>query len=261
MRNKQETEEKHKVAVVTGAGRGIGQGIAIRLSENGYDVAIHFNTSAEGARETAERCQANGARTMLLQADVRNMEDIGRMFEEIEEGFGAIDLMVCNAGVTRFQPFLEATPEMFDQVISTDLKGSYFCAQAGARSMVHHGKAGCIILISSNHMSGCWPQASFYAAAKAGLAKAGENMALELSEYGIRVVTIAPGYTRLPSWGHTRGHSRIEKRIPAGRFATPREIGNAVVFLASEQAGYITGTTLFIDGGALLPVITENRFV
>ena len=126
--------------------------------------------------------------------------------------------------------------------------------------MVRHGQRGCIILISSNHMNGCWPTASFYAAAKAGLAKAGENMALELAPHGIRVVTIAPGYTRLPSWNASEGLKRIESRIPAGRCATPQEIGDAVVFLASEQAGYITGTTLFIDGGALLPVITENHY-
>lgn len=254
------SHEKRKVAIVTGAGRGIGQGIAVQLSKNGYDIGIHYNTSAEGANETAALCRENGARVELLPADIRNTDEIDRLFEEVEARFGAIDLMVCNAGITRFQPFLEATPDQFDTVISTDLRGSYFCAQGGARNMVRHGKRGCIILISSNHMSGCWPTASFYAAAKAGLAKAGENMALELAPHGIRVVTIAPGYTRLSSWKASEGLKRIESRIPAGRCATPQEIGDAVVFLASEQAGYITGTTLFIDGGALLPVITENHY-
>ncbi len=249
-----------KVALVTGAGRGIGQGIAIQLSENGYDVGIHYSTSEEGARETAARCQANGSRTELFQADIRNVEEIRTMFDAVEESFGAIDLMVCNAGITRFQPFLEATPEMFDRVISTDLRGSYFCAQGGARNMVRHGKAGCIILISSNHSSGCWPHASFYAAAKAGLEKAGKNMAMELAEHGIRVVTIAPGYTALSTWPMSPERTRTESRIPAGRFASPKEIGDAVVFLASEKAGYITGTTLTIDGGALLPVVADNRF-
>ena len=122
--------------------------------------------------ETAELCRANGARVVLFQADIRNVEEIRTMFDAVEEKLGALDLMVCNAGITRFQPFLEATPEMFDTVISTDLRGSFFCAQGGARNMVRHEKHGAIILISSNHMSGCWPHASFYAAAKAGLEKA-----------------------------------------------------------------------------------------
>ena len=256
----QEETTVRKVAIVTGAGRGIGQGIAIQLSRNGYDLGIHYHTFEEGARKTAELCQANGARTQLFQADIRNPEEIQTLFDAVEQSFGGIDLVVCNAGITRFQPFLEATPEMFDLVISTDFKGSYFCAQAGAKNMVRHGKAGCIILISSNHMSGCWPRASFYAGAKAGLEKAGRNMALELAEYGIRVVTIAPGYTTNADWKRSEALARIESRIPAGRCATPEEIGDAVVFLASEKAGYITGTTLFIDGGALLPVVTENRF-
>ena len=255
-----EESGKRKIALVTGAGRGIGQGIAVQLSKNGYDVGIHYNTSEEGAKETAELCRANGARTVLLKADVRNVEEIRTLFEQVEAELGALDLMVCNAGVTRFQPFLEATPEMFDTVISTDFRGSYFCAQGAAQNMVRHEKKGCIILISSNHMSGCWPQASFYAGAKAGLEKAGKNMALELAEYGIRVVTIAPGYTAHKGWGRSDRLSEIESRIPAQRFATPEEIGDAVVFLASDSAGYITGTTLFIDGGALLPVVTENRF-
>ncbi|MBR2264240.1 MAG: SDR family oxidoreductase [Firmicutes bacterium] len=254
-------DTKRRTALVTGAGRGIGRGIAVQLSKNGYDVGIHYNTSEKGALETAELCRANGARVVLFQADIRYVEEIRTMFDAVEEKLGALDLMVCNAGITRFQPFLEATPEMFDTVLSTDLRGSFFCAQGGARNMVRHEKHGAIILISSNHMSGCWPHASFYAAAKAGLEKAGKNMALELAEYGIRVVTIAPGYTASADWPRTEGRSRTESRIPAGRFATPEEIGDAVVFLASDKAGYITGTTLFIDGGALLPVLTENRFV
>ena len=172
-----------------------------------------------------------------------------------------------NAGITRFQPFLEATPEMFDTVIGTDLRGTYFCAQAAARSMVEKGVKGVIINISSNHALGCWPNASFYAAAKAGLDKAGRNMAMELAPYGIRVVTIAPGYTQLPerSWFTSpetqRRRDELCSRIPGGRFAQPWEIGDAVVFLASDSAGCITGTTLSIDGGALLPVLAENTFI
>ncbi len=257
---------ERKIALVTGAGRGIGQGIAIQLAKNGYDVGIHYSSSAEGAQETADTCRSLGARAELFQADIRNVEEIYAMFAAFEEKFDHLDLMVNNAGITRFQPFLEATPEMFDTVLYTDLRGSYFCAQAAARNMVKNEVRGCIINISSNHSAGCWPTASFYAAAKAGLEKAGKNMAMELAPYGIRVVTIAPGYTATKAWNVPENgpvserHQKIINRIPAGRYARPWEIGDAVVFLASDSAGYITGTTLFIDGGALLPVIPENRY-
>ena len=248
-----------KIALVTGAGRGIGKAIALKLAEAGYDLGIHYSTTADGAKDTLEQVRALGAKAEIFHADIRDVEQIHAMFDEFFKVFDHIDLMVNNAGITRFQPFLEATPEMFDTVIDTDLRGTYFCAQAAARNMVEKGIKGVIINISSNHAFGCWPTASFYAAAKAGLDKAGKNIAMELAPYGIRVVTIAPGYTEptLGAWGR---HSKLTERIPAGRFAVASEIGDAVVFLASEQAGYITGTTLSIDGGSLLPVLAENTF-
>ena len=249
-----------KIALVTGAGRGIGKGIALQLAKAGYDLGIHYSTSADGAKDTLAQVRALGAKAELFHADIRDVDQIHKMFDEFFKVFDHIDLMVNNAGITRFQPFLEATPEMFDTVISTDLRGTYFCAQAAARDMVAKGTKGVIINISSNHALGCWPNASFYAAAKAGLDKAGKNMAMELAPHGIRVVTIAPGYTEptLGAWGH---HNKLTERIPAGRFAVADEIGDAVVFLASDKAGYITGTTLNIDGGALLPVLADNQFI
>lgn len=256
-----------KIAMVTGAGRGIGKGIAIQLAKAGYDLAIHYSTTAEGAIDTIEKVRALGARAELFHADIRDVEQIRAMFADFSEKFDHIDLMVNNAGITRFQPFLEATPEMFDTVVGTDLRGTYFCAQSAARIMVEKKIPGVIINISSNHAQGCWNGATFYAAAKAGLNKLGMNMAMELGQYGIRVVTIAPGYTVLPEriqpgdeklniW-----RDSIIDRIPLHRFCTPAEVGDAVVFLDSEGARYITGTTLYMDGGALLPVLAENSFI
>ena len=253
-----------KIALVTGAGRGIGKGIALQLAKAGYDLGIHYATTAEGAKDTAEKCRALGARAKVFQADIRHVDEIHAMFEAFEAAFDHLDLMVNNAGITRFQPFLEATEDMFDTVIGTDLRGTYFCAQAAARGMVARGVKGVIVNISSNHALGCWPIASFYAAAKAGVDKMGKNIAMELAPYGIRVVTIAPGYTHIPENDRPDGRpawiDAISRRIPMGRIAEPEEIGKAVVFLASEAAGCITGTTLSIDGGALLPVVAENRF-
>ena len=256
-----------KIALVTGAGRGIGKGIALQLAKAGYDLGIHYSTTAEGAMDTAVQARALGARAELFHADIRSVEQIQEMFSQFFAVYDHIDLMVNNAGITKFAPFLEATPELFDTVMGTDLRGTYFCAQAAARNMVEKGVKGAIINISSNHALGCWPHATVYAAAKAGLGKLGKNMAMELAPHGIRVVTIAPGYTQLPErqWPSTpEGEARFAQlcsRIPGGRFAQPWEIGDAVVFLASESAGYITGTTLYIDGGSLLPVLAENTFI
>ncbi len=213
-----------KIAMVTGAGRGIGKGIAIQLAKAGYDLAIHYSTTAEGAIDTIEKVRALGARAELFHADIRDVEQIRAMFADFSEKFDHIDLMVNNAGITRFQPFLEATPEMFDTVVGTDLRGTYFCAQSAARIMVEKKIPGVIINISSNHAQGCWNGATFYAAAKAGLNKLGMNMAMELGQYGIRVVTIAPGYTVLPEriqLGNEKlniWRDIITDRIPLHRF-------------------------------------------
>ena len=256
-----------KIALVTGAGRGIGKGIALQLAKAGYDLGIHYSTTADGALDAAEKARALGARAEVFHADIRNYDEIQERFQEFFAVYDHVDLMVNNAGITRFQPFLEATPELFDTVVGTDLRGTYFCAQAAARNMVEKGVRGVIINISSNHALGCWPNATVYAAAKAGLDKLGKNMAMELAPHGIRVVTIAPGYTQLPERKRPdtpEANARFKAltdRIPGGRFAEPWEIGDAVVFLASESAGYITGTTLNIDGGSLLPVLAENTFL
>ncbi len=253
-----------KTALVTGAGRGIGKAIATRLAEAGYDLGIHYSKSAEGAKDTAVQCRSMGAHAELFQADIRHVDEIHAMFEAFSNTFDHLDLMVNNAGITCFQPFLEATEEMFDTVVSTDMRGTYFCAQGAARNMVEHHVKGVIINIASNHAQGCWPIASFYAAAKAGVDKMSKNIAMELAPYGIRVVTVAPGYTHIPENDSPDGPpawvETVSRRIPIGRIAEPREIGDAVVFLASDSAGYITGTTLTIDGGALLPVVAKNQF-
>ncbi len=256
-----------KIAFVTGAGRGIGQGIAIELAKAGYDLFVTYSTSKDGVMDTKKQVEDLGARIEITHCDIRNYDEIQAAFADFERKYDHIDLMVNNSGITRFQPFLEATPEMFDTVISTDLRGTYFCAQAAARIMVKHETKGVIINISSNHAFGCWPIASFYAAAKAGVNKMGENMALELADYGIRVVTICPGYTEPPTkWfkdtpeGNERRQA-LYKRLPLHRFADVYAIGKAVVFLASENASYITGTSLSIDGGSLLPVVAENKLI
>ncbi|WP_165822326.1 SDR family NAD(P)-dependent oxidoreductase [Paenibacillus montanisoli] len=251
-----------KVALVTGAGRGIGRGIAIAFARSGYDVCVNYNQSADKAKEVVQELLQLGVRAEAIQGDISKLEGIQSLYDQFREQFGRIDVLVNNSGITRMKPFLETTPELFDEVFNTDMKGLYFCSQQAARLMVEQGTKGVIINISSNHAEGCWANSTVYAAAKAGVNKLTKNMALDLAPHGIRVVGIAPGYTN-NGWadGSERAQKIVENissRIPLGRFCTPIEVGEAAVFLSSESAGYMTGTTMFMDGGALLPVWAEK---
>jgi NAD(P)-dependent dehydrogenase (short-subunit alcohol dehydrogenase family) len=182
------------------------------------------------------------------------------MFETIFKEFGGVDLLVNNAGISYEAPFLEATEEFFNLMTNTDWKGVFFCSQIVAKKMIELNKKGCIINIASNQIYGCWPGASVYAPSKASVVQFTKNAAMELSHYGIRMVAIAPGYTDV---GWPEGDIRYEamSRLPLKRFASTEEIAEAVLFLASDKAGYITGTCLAIDGGATLPVVAKNDFV
>lgn len=253
-----------KLAIVTGLGRGIGYGVALRMAQAGYDVAGTYRNSSEGAEELADKIRGMGRECYIYKCDISKMDDIYAFWHVFKENHASADVLINNAGVTKTAPFLEMTEEIWNTVNLTDWKGTYFMAQQGARLMVDAGVKGVIINISSNHMSGCWPGATAYSGAKAALSKFGTNAAMELAKYGIRVVTIAPGYTSNRS-DEDLTPEMLERRagtsgkIPIQRFGTPSEVGGACVFLVGEDAGYITGTTLFMDGGALLPNIPSFR--
>ncbi|MCL2060226.1 MAG: SDR family oxidoreductase [Oscillospiraceae bacterium] len=253
-----------KLAIVTGTGRGIGYGIAIRMAGAGYDIVGTYRSSAAGAGEVQEKIRAMGRKCDLYPCDISKMGDIESFWKSFGEEHGRVDVLINNAGVTRGAPFLEMTEEIWDTVNLTDWKGTYFMAQHGARLMVKAGVKGVIINISSNHMTGCWPNSTAYSGAKAAVSKFGTNAAMELAKYGIRVVTIAPGYTINRSGGEMTPEIKERmattgSKIPIHRFGTPDEVGGACVFLAGDDAGYITGATLFMDGGALLPNLPSFR--
>ena len=262
---RQRMQNMNKTAFVTGSGRGIGRGIAIELAHAGYNVGIHYSVSADGAHEVCEQVRALGVRAEIYQSDICDLPGSAAAFAQFVKDFGHIDLMVNNAGVTRFSPFLETTPELFDKLVQTDFRGAYFMAQSAARAMIENGNPGVIINICSNHAKGSWPQASVYGPIKAALQKFCENAALELAPHDIRVVGIAPGYTinkKISEWPVTpRWEGKTKSRIPLGEWGTPEQIGKAAVFLASDGARMITGTTLYMDGGALLPVLADNTYV
>jgi len=247
------------IAFITGASQGIGAGIALEMSKAGYDVAISYKSNRDKAMGVKADMEAYGAKTAVIHGDISSLADIDRMFEEFFASFDHVDVMVNNAGVTLVSPFLEATPEIFETLTNTDWRGSYFCSQKAARNMVDKGVKGTIINITSVHQAGCWQDASIYGPTKAALNKFTQHAAMELAPYGIRVVSIAPGYTLVreltPRWQEC--HDNLNKHIPLGRFGEPREIGKACVFLSGEGGAYITGTCIYMDGGALLPVASD----
>lgn len=249
-----------KTAIVSGADCGIGYAIAKRLFQDGYSVCANYLHFFDLDRLLYESGADNrGNRLIICQADITDMNQIDKLFQYAERKFGGIHLLVNNAGITEFTPFLETTAEQWDAIVSTDWKGAYFCTQYAAKNMVQHGEKGTIINISSNQAVGCWPGASVYGPAKCALTKFGKHAAMELAPYGIRVITLAPGYTDT-GWGTTETASQIRPRIPLGRFATPDEIANFIPLLDSDRTAYMTGCCVTVDGGALLPVVTENEY-
>lgn len=249
-----------KNAIVTGADRGIGFAIAKQLVNDGYCVCANYLTkfNMNDFIKSINEIEA-AKRIKTFRADISDFSQIKDLFRFVEETMGAIHLLVNNAGVTEFGPFLEATPEQWDKIVSTDWKGAYFCTQLAAQNMIRNNQAGTIINISSNHADGCWPEASIYGPVKCALTKFGMHAALELAPHRIRVITLSPGYTDT-GWGSSEVHKLIRTKIPLGRFATPNEIASIIPVLDSERFSYATGCCFTIDGGALLPVVTENNF-
>ena len=257
--------ERKKYALVTGGGRGIGQGIALRLGKEGYNVAITYRNSKEGALDVRERLREMGSDTEIFHADMSDLNQVNAAFDEYEKRYEYLDLLVNNAGVTMGSSFLETTPELFDAVVNTDLRGVYFMAQRGAKYMIRQKIEGCIINISSNQGIANFNHHSVYGSIKSAVTKLTKHMAMELSRYNIRVNSIAPGLVDTSGWGerHLNNPERrkyMDKRnavIPLGSYAVPDQVAGIAVFLASDDAIYMTGSEIVADGGARLPVIMD----
>ncbi|GGE02132.1 SDR family NAD(P)-dependent oxidoreductase [Paenibacillus nasutitermitis] len=252
-----------KKALVTGSSSGIGRTIAIELAKNGYDVGFnYFSTHKEEAESACQEAAKYGGTHDVFYGDVSSVASIAHMFAAFIEKYRTIDLLVNNAGITKFQPFLEATEELWDKITNTDWKGSYFCTQQAARYMVEKGVKGSIINITSVHQELNFPHASVYGPSKAALNKFTQHAALELAPYGIRVNAIAPGSIKNDnSEAYTPRQQMFISRTPLQRMGVKEEIAGAVLFLSSDSAQYITGTTLAVDGGAMLPALLDNTYV
>ncbi|GAC1335189.1 MAG: SDR family oxidoreductase [Candidatus Dormibacteria bacterium] len=242
-----------KVAVVTGAGTGLGRAFALALAEAGADVVITELPGKETvASEVAGMVGERGRRHTTMSLDVTSVDGIERMVDGVERDFGPIDILVNNAGINITQPTLEVTEEAWDRVLDTNLKGVFFCAQRVARRMAQRGQGKIINIASQNGLVGYQKRAA-YCSAKGGVVNLTRLLAIELAGSNIQVNCVAPTfvYTPLtePMFEDVAFKQDVLSRIPLGRIATPEEVVGAVVFLASAAADMITGHTLLVDGG------------
>jgi len=246
---------KGKKALVTGASRGIGKGIALALATQGADVAINYHSSQEEAEEVVSEIKRVGQDSFSLQADVSNSSQVAKMFAEVKNKWGRLDILVNNAGILKFANFEEISEEDWDKILDVNLKGQFLCAKEAVKLMSQGGRIINIASVASGGVGIGFNQIAHYTASKGGVVALTENMALELAKKGINVNAIAPGVIETDM---TAGMLSDEKaktdllaRIPKGRVGKPQDIGAAVAFLASSEADYITGTVLYVDGGWL----------
>jgi meso-butanediol dehydrogenase/(S,S)-butanediol dehydrogenase/diacetyl reductase len=242
---------------VTGAARerGIGRGIVECLAEEGCDVAINDVGAEEEGLALVEEIRALGRRAVFVPADVSDRAAVDALVARVEDELGPLDVVCSNAGVAAWQNLVDVTDESFDHVVGVNLTGAFNVCQAGARAMVARGRPGRIVVTSSVHVQMPFPAMSVYGATKAGLKGMVETMAIELAEHGITVNHVGPGWVRSfindasPSLQTEEEVRTTLTLIPAGRPADPRELGRAVVYLASSDGDYVTGEFLRIDGG------------
>jgi len=258
----------HKVlvgqpALVTGANSGIGKAVALGLARAGADVAVNYITHPETADEVAHEIEGMGRKAITLKADVSNEDEVGRMFADAIAHFGTLHISVSNAGLQRDSPFDEMTLEQWNAVIGVNLTGQFLCTRAATREFKRRGvisavsqAAGKIICMSSVHQVIPWAGHANYAASKGGVMLLMKSIAQELAPHFIRVNGIAPGAIRTPinkaAWDTDEAYAQLMTLVPYKRIGEPEDIAQAAVWLASDASDYVTGATLFVDGGMTL---------
>jgi glucose 1-dehydrogenase len=254
---------KGKNVLITGASAGIGQAIAIRFANEGSNVAINYSRNIEGAQETearvrracdeAERC---GVKAVLLQADISQERELLEMYSVVFDTFGSLDILINNAGIQIPGRAHEVSAEIFDRILAVNLRGAYLCSREAIKHFLAKGNSGCIINISSVHELIPKPNYIGYSISKGGMKNLTRTLALEYAGSHIRINAVAPGAIVTPinkSWAEDPAKKKqVEGHIPMDRAGYPEEVASAVVFIASTEASYITGQTLFVDGGLTL---------
>lgn len=246
---------KGKVAIVTGASSGIGQGIAKRLGSEGARIIVDYVGTPEGADETVRSIREAGSEGEAVKADVTRMEDVKKLVDTAWDRFGSADVLINNAGMERKSAFTETPESDYDQVMSVNLRGPFFLTQAFVRRLRDAKKAGSIVNISSVHEDMVFPGFATYCCSKGGLRMLMRDLAVELGPLGITVNNVAPGAVATPI-----NKALLEDKpklnallanIPLGRMGTPEDVAGLVAFLCSDDASYITGSTFVVDGGLM----------
>jgi NAD(P)-dependent dehydrogenase (short-subunit alcohol dehydrogenase family) len=247
-----------KVALVTGGGRGIGRGCAHALAQAGADVSINYVSAPDEATSLVKELQTLGRRAIAVQGDVSRAADATRMVAETVQGLGRLDVLVNNAGVLSFEPFLEMRESTWDHVMAVNLKGTFLVAQAAARAMAAAKTSGRIINMASIASGGVgigFPGVAHYTASKGGIVAMTETMAIELGPLGITVNAVAPGVIDTDMTKGMLSDEPARKtmlaRIPVGRVGRPNDVAAVVAFLASDEAAYCSGSVFYVDGGWL----------
>ena len=256
-----------KTAIVTGGSSGIGQAIAVRLGREGVNVAVNFVGAVEGAEATrdaietgVERCMKEvhdaGSRALLVEADVSNEHEVEAMFKTVSAELGPVDFLVNNAGIQIAQDSDALEAAAFDKVLAVNLRGSFLCARQAVRQLLAEDKSGAIVNVSSVHQLIPKPKFLGYSVSKGGMQNLTRTLALEYAGRGIRVNAIGPGATVTPinrAWiDDPEKRAMVTAHIPMGRAGQAEEMAATAAFLLSDEAGYITGQTIFVDGGLTL---------
>ena len=245
-----------KVAIITGASRGIGRGCAVEMARLGAQVVVNYRSHGDEAEAVAEECRHAGGEALVVQADVADHPAVDRMFAVAMERFGRIDILVNNALRTIRKPFLELSLREVEETWDVCLLAPFYCSQLAARQMVRQGGGGKIVMISSVLAFIPFPNSLPYNTAKAGLEHMASTMAAELAPHRINVNVVEPGWTDTPGERAFLSEEELQaegRKLPLGRLANISEMGKSVAFLCSEAADYITGATLRVDGGYWFP--------
>ncbi len=244
-----------KVALITGAGSGIGQGIAERFAREGAKVVIDYVGESDGADDTLALVKQAGGEAITVQGDVTQMADIDKLVNAAYEAFGGLDILVNNAGMEKKAPFTEVTEADYDQVLHVNLRGAFFLTQAFVRRLEKSGKPGRIVNISSVHEDMAFPGFTTYCISKGGMRMMMRNLAVELAPLNITINNIAPGAIATPinakMMQNQEQMAGLLKNIPLGRMGDVGEVAGLAAFLASDEASYVTGSTYVVDGGLM----------
>ena len=244
---------KDKTALVTGAGRGIGRGIAEVFADEGANVAINYLDNPDEAESVARYVRSKGRKAMTVKADVARRAEVEAMFENVWSELGPLDILVNNAGIETIVPFLELTDEQWTRLTDTNLRGAWMCSQVCCRRVIDARRKASIVNIGSIQAAKVLPGRTHYAPTKLGLEALTRNMSAEVTPLGIRVNCVHPGLIDTPMTEWVMKSPDILPivlaQISLGRAGEPREIGNVVAFLSSDDASYVTGQSIFVDGG------------